>query len=81
MQTIDQRSVRRMNVDPSIERRSKSRLLSRALSSGKLIIVVTLQTFPHVLDALKNDPKMRARSSPSLLMRPTPLCPVAPPRS
>ncbi|NLA37474.1 MAG: type I restriction endonuclease subunit R, partial [Actinobacteria bacterium] len=31
---------------------SKSKLLAAELSSGKLIVVVTMQTFPHALDAI-----------------------------
>lgn len=44
--TINADSVRRASAT------SKSDLLAKELSSGKLIIIVTLQTFPFVLDAL-----------------------------
>ncbi|MFA1532067.1 type I restriction endonuclease subunit R [Corynebacterium belfantii] len=44
--TINADSVRRASAT------SKPDLLAKELSSGKLIIIVTLQTFPFVLDAL-----------------------------
>lgn len=44
--TINADEVRKASVS------SKSALLAQELSNGKLIIIVTLQTFPFVLDAL-----------------------------
>jgi type I restriction enzyme R subunit len=40
---------------------AKSNYLTAALASGKLIVVVTLQTFPYVLEAIKNDRALKGR--------------------
>lgn len=41
---------------------SKSSFLREALTGGKLITVVTLQTFPVVFDLMKNDSSLKGRS-------------------
>ncbi|MGB7963567.1 MAG: type I restriction endonuclease, partial [Propionicimonas sp.] len=41
---------------------AKSNYLVEALTSGKLIVVVTLQTFPFVLEAIKADKALQGRS-------------------
>lgn len=40
---------------------SKSAYLTQTLSSGKLIIVVTIQTFPHVLQAIQENKALAGR--------------------
>ena len=40
---------------------SKSNKLAAALSSDTPIIIVTIQTFPHVLDAIENDVSLKKR--------------------
>ncbi|MER5730152.1 DEAD/DEAH box helicase family protein [Streptomyces sp. NPDC002138] len=41
--------------------KSKSGLLARALTNGELIIVVTLQTFPHALDEIRTDSGLKGK--------------------
>ncbi|MFI6151918.1 type I restriction endonuclease subunit R [Kitasatospora sp. NPDC051170] len=41
--------------------RSKSGLLAQALKNGELIIVVTLQTFPHALDEIRTDAGLKGK--------------------
>jgi type I restriction enzyme, R subunit len=41
---------------------AKSGYLSAALTSGKLIVVVTLQTFPFVLDAIREDKALAGKT-------------------
>jgi type I restriction enzyme, R subunit len=41
---------------------AKSNYLSAALTSGKLIVVVTLQTFPFVLDAIREDKALAGKT-------------------
>ncbi len=41
---------------------SKSGLLARALADGKLIIVVTIQTFPHALEEIRSSAELKDRS-------------------
>lgn len=50
-------TVATINADEArkISATSKSELLARQLASGKLIIIVTLQTFPFVMDALADN--------------------------
>ncbi|MFD4658518.1 type I restriction endonuclease subunit R [Kitasatospora sp. NPDC058444] len=41
--------------------KSKSGLLAQALKNGELIIVVTLQTFPHALDEIRTDAGLKGK--------------------
>ncbi|MFF2618326.1 type I restriction endonuclease subunit R [Kitasatospora sp. NPDC058046] len=41
--------------------KSKSGLLAQALKNGELIIVVTLQTFPHALDEIRSDAGLKGK--------------------
>src|SRR5699024_12301113 len=47
--TIDDKTIRESGTG------SKSGALAQALESGKLIIVVTIQTFPFILDQLRSE--------------------------
>lgn len=44
------------------ERSSKSSQLSDALSAGKLIIIVTIQTFPFIMDEIRNKASLKNRN-------------------
>jgi type I restriction enzyme R subunit len=41
--------------------KSKSGLLAQALKNGELIIAVTVQTFPHALDEIRNDAGLKGK--------------------
>ncbi|MFE4581717.1 type I restriction endonuclease subunit R [Streptomyces chartreusis] len=41
--------------------KSKSGLLAQALKNGELIIVVTMQTFPHALDEIRSDAGLKGK--------------------
>ena len=43
-------------------RRSKNALLADELSKAKRILIVTLQTFPHAMDAIISDPKLAGKT-------------------
>nr|WSW43179.1 DEAD/DEAH box helicase family protein [Streptomyces sp. NBC_01001] len=53
--TIGPEDVRRVGA------KSKSGLLAQALKNGELIIVVTLQTFPHALDEIRTDAGLKGK--------------------
>ncbi|BBZ78491.1 hypothetical protein MANY_38280 [Mycolicibacterium anyangense] len=44
------------------EVKSKAGLLAQALTGGKLIVVVTLQTFPHAMDAIRKNKGLRGKT-------------------
>ena len=46
----------------SSERTSKSSQLTDALASGKLIIIVTIQTFPFIMDEIRNKASLKDRN-------------------
>lgn len=50
-------------IDRKGSEASKSQRLAKALSGGTPIIVVTLQTFPHVLQLVQEDTSLRGRRS------------------
>lgn len=54
--TVDAQAVARAQAEANDgENASKSTVLAHALSNGRLIIVVTIQTFPHILDEVKTN--------------------------
>ena len=55
--TINADEVRKAGDDIT----SKSGLLAKELLSGKLIVIVTLQTFPHALEAIQKTPGLADR--------------------
>lgn len=55
-------AIGRENKKASDGRTSKSAVLADELSRGKRILTVTLQTFPHAMDAIISDPKLAGKS-------------------
>lgn len=61
VQNINQKEAARYFAGMADEKTSKSNLLGHTLTSGKLILVVTIQTFPFVLKAIAENDALKQR--------------------
>ncbi|WP_129360322.1 type I restriction endonuclease subunit R [Rothia uropygioeca] len=59
--TIDDKAIREYAALREENTTSKSGALGHAIESGKLIVVVTIQTFPFILDKLQNASDLKAK--------------------
>ncbi|MGO1665202.1 MAG: type I restriction endonuclease subunit R [Micrococcaceae bacterium] len=59
--TIDDKAIREYANLSEGNTASKSGALGHAIESGKLIVVVTIQTFPFILDKIQNASELKAR--------------------
>lgn len=59
--TIDDKAIREYAELKEENTASKSGALGHAIESGKLIVVVTIQTFPFILDKIQNASELKAR--------------------
>jgi type I restriction enzyme R subunit len=59
--TIDDRAIREYANLKDENTASKSGALGHAIESGKLIVVVTIQTFPFILDKIQNASELKAK--------------------
>ena len=59
--TIDDKAIREYANLSEDNTASKSGALGHAIESGKLIVVVTIQTFPFILDKIQNASELKAK--------------------
>ncbi|MGP9725210.1 type I restriction enzyme subunit R domain-containing protein, partial [Corynebacterium sp. AOP40-9SA-29] len=59
--TIDDKAIREYASLSEANSASKSGALGHAIESGKLIVVVTIQTFPFILDKIQNARELKAK--------------------
>ena len=59
--TIDDKAIREYANLSEGNTASKSGALGHAIESGKLIVVVTIQTFPFILDKIQNASELKAK--------------------